>query len=57
MTSHAYDTRIVVYRNSIDGRFVTAEYAAAHPRTTEKQHIRVVGPAVRPPSKKGRVDH
>ena len=27
-------------RSSIDGEFVTAEYAKKHPKTTETQHVR-----------------
>ncbi|BBB66543.1 hypothetical protein UNDYM_2290 [Undibacterium sp. YM2] len=40
-----------VYRSSVDGEFVTAEYAKQHPRETEKQRIRLQSP---PPPKKPR---
>ena len=33
-----------VYRDSEDGRFVEKEYADKHPRTTEKERVRVVPP-------------
>lgn len=28
-----------VYRSAIDGRFVTKEYAGAHPDTTEQERV------------------
>lgn len=36
-----------VYRDSEDGQWVTQDYAEKHPRTTEKERVRVT-----PPSKK-----
>ncbi|HZP70042.1 MAG TPA: hypothetical protein VFB29_08875 [Pseudolabrys sp.] len=30
-----------IYRSSVTGRIVKASYANAHPRTTEKEHVRV----------------
>jgi hypothetical protein len=29
------------YRSAVDGKFVTAEYAQRHPRTTVKETVRV----------------
>jgi hypothetical protein len=28
----------VIYRSAVTGRVVTPQYAAAHPKTTEKEH-------------------
>ena len=33
-----------IYRSSVSGRIVKASYANAHPRITEKQHVRVPPP-------------
>ena len=41
------DTKKVVYRSAVSGEFVTQNYAESHPRTTEREHVRVP-----PPSKK-----
>lgn len=38
-----------VYRDSEDGQFVKKGYAESHPRTTEKERVRVEPPT---PSKK-----
>jgi hypothetical protein len=37
-------TKKTVYRDSEDGQFVKKEYAETHPRTTEKERVRVVPP-------------
>lgn len=39
-----------VYRDSVDGQFVKKAYADNHPRTTEKERVRVKPPS--PPRKK-----
>ncbi len=31
----------IVYRDSDEGKFVTQEYAEKHPKTTEKEHVRI----------------
>ncbi len=36
-----------VYRDSEDGKFTTKKYSDKHPKTTEKERVRV-----KPPSKK-----
>ena len=36
--------RKVVYRDSVDGQFVTQKYAEQHPRTTERQHVDIRNP-------------
>jgi len=33
-------TKITVNRSAISGKFVTPQYAAKHPRTTEKEHYK-----------------
>lgn len=33
-----------VYRDSVEGEFVTKEYADAHKRTTEKERVHVPPP-------------
>lgn len=30
-----------IYRNSVNGRIVTKTYAEKHPKTTEKERVRV----------------
>jgi hypothetical protein len=29
----------VIFRSSVDGKFVTEKYAKKHPRTTEREHV------------------
>jgi hypothetical protein len=41
-----------VYRNSIDGKFVTKEYAQKHKKTTEKETVKVVPQKKPAPGKK-----
>jgi hypothetical protein len=38
------EQRKTVYRDSEDGQFVKQEYAESHPRTTEKERVRIVPP-------------
>lgn len=33
-----------VYRDSEDGQFVKKEYAEKHPKTTEKERVRITPP-------------
>lgn len=35
------DEKKTVYRNSEDGKFVKQEYAEKHPKTTEKERVRI----------------
>lgn len=39
MTKKENETKVVHYRDSETGQFVTKEYADKHPKTTEKQHL------------------
>ena len=45
----AKEQKKTVYRDSEDGQFTTKKYAEKHPKTTEKERVRVRPPA---PSKK-----
>lgn len=36
--------RVIVYRDSKDGQFVTQQFAVRHPATTERQHVYVPAP-------------
>lgn len=38
------ETRKTVYRDSDEGKFVTKEYADKHPKTTERERVRVSPP-------------
>jgi hypothetical protein len=44
-------TTKVMHRSSVDGEFVTKQYADAQKRITERQHVRVPPPA---PKKRGK---
>lgn len=46
----AKETKKTVYRDSEDGQFTTKKYADKHPKTTEKESVRVKPPS--PPKKK-----
>ena len=37
--------RKTVHRDSNDGKFVTERYADAHPKTTEKERVRIDPPS------------
>lgn len=47
----AKETKKTVYRDSVDGQFTTEKYAESHPRTTERERVRVQPPT---PPKKGK---
>lgn len=51
MSSKEKGTRKTVYRDSTDGQFVKKSYAESHPRTTEKERVRI-DPPKEPPKKK-----
>ena len=40
MTKHKEEKK-TVYRDSEDGQFVKQEYAEKHPKTTEKERVRI----------------
>jgi hypothetical protein len=44
MTSKNDAPRKTVYRGSDDGKFVTKKYAETHPKTTEKERVRIDPP-------------
>ncbi len=46
----AREKKKTVYRDSEDGQFTTKRYGETHPRTTEKERVRIKPPA--PPKKK-----
>lgn len=46
----ANEPKKTVYRDSEDGQFVKQEYSEKHPRTTEKERVRVQPPE--PPKKR-----
>ena len=41
MTKEKKPSTRIVYRDSDKGHFVTREYAVKHPKTTERQHVRL----------------
>ena len=45
-------TKKVVYRDSGTGRLVTQQFAKAHPKTTEREHVCVPTPKTTPSTRK-----
>ncbi len=43
----AKEKKKTVYRDSVDGQFITREEAESRPRETEKERVRVKPPAKR----------
>lgn len=41
MSNRNNETRRTVYRDSVDGQFVTRRYAEGNPRTTERERVRI----------------
>ena len=39
-----HEEKKTVYRDSEDGQFVKQEYAEKHPKTTEKERVRITPP-------------
>ena len=44
MNTKKPEPKKTVYRDSEEGRFVKQEYAEKHPKTTEKERVRITPP-------------